>query len=85
MYGSGEVGFVDIFIAALLNDYVRGNQFGEIVHNEPGEDFLKDVLHLFCMKVQKAHGVFEGTEGSFNAPAHSIEVFQYRGRKSVRV
>ncbi len=81
MYGSREVGFVDILVAALLNDYVRGNQFGEIVHDESGEDFLKDVLHLFCMKVQKPHGVFEGTKGSLNAPAHGIELFQLRSRE----
>ncbi len=51
MYGSREVGFVDILVAALLNDYMRGNQFREIVHNEPGEDFLKNVLHLFCVEM----------------------------------
>ena len=81
MYSGREIGFVDILVAALLNDYMRGNQFGEIVHNEPGEDFLKDVLHLFCMEMKEAQGVFEGTKGSFNAPAHSIELFQFRWRE----
>ena len=51
MYSGREVGFVGILVAALLDDYVRGNQFGEIVHNEPGKDWLTvmpvtPLLHL---------------------------------------
>ena len=51
VYGSGEVGLVGIYVAAFLNDYVRGNQFREIVHDEPGKNLLTDVLHLFCVEM----------------------------------
>ena len=62
MYSSRKVSLVGILIAASLNYYVRSNQFREIVHNEASKDFLVDVLHLFCVKMQKTDSVFERTE-----------------------
>ena len=81
MYGGRKVGFVRVLFVALLDDYVRGNQFGEIVHDEPCEDFLEDVLHLFSMEVQKAQSVLKRAKRGFNAPTHGIEIFQFRRRK----
>ena len=57
VYSNGEVYFVGVLLRGLLNDYGRGNQFGEIVHDEPGEDFLENVLHLFAVKKQQTNGV----------------------------
>ena len=75
MYGCGKVCLVNILSAFFLNDYVRGNQFTEVVHGESGKDLLGDVLHLFTLKQAQANGIFELTERSFNAPAQTVEIF----------
>ena len=75
MYGCGKVCLVNILSAFFLDDYVRGNQFTEVVHGESGKDLLGDVLHLFTLKQAQTNGVFELTERSFNAPAQTVEIF----------
>lgn len=72
MYSGGDIDLVKVFSVFLLNDYGLGNQFIEVVHGKTGKDFLANELRLFCVKMLKANGVFEFTERSFNAPAHSI-------------
>jgi hypothetical protein len=47
MYRNCKISFVYIFSIKLLNNYVRGNEFGEVVHNELCIDFLANKLHLF--------------------------------------
>ena len=74
MYSCGKVCLVNILSAFFLNDYVRGNQFTEVVHGESGKDLLGNVLHLFALEQAQTNGVFELTEGSFNPPAQMIEV-----------
>ena len=75
MYGCGKVCLVNILSAFFLNDYVRGNQFTEVVHSKSGKDLLGNVLHLFTLEQAQANGVFELTEGRFNTPAQMIEMF----------
>ena len=75
LYSNREICFARVFSVKLLNDYVRGNQFRKVVHNQSGKDLLGNVLHLFCMKVEQADSVFEFAERGFNAPAHTIESF----------
>ena len=67
---------IGIFIVGFMEDYGRGNQFSEVVHDKPGKNFLVNVLHLFCVKMQQANCVFELPERGFNAPAHGIEAFE---------
>ena len=74
MYSCGKVCLVNILSAFFLNDYVRGNQFTEVVHSESGKDLLGNVLHLFALEQAQTNGVFELAEGSFNPPAQMIEV-----------
>ena len=74
MYSCGKVCLVNILSAFFLNDYVRGNQFTEVVHSESGKNLLGNVLHLFALEQAQANGVFELAEGSFNPPAQMIEV-----------
>ena len=83
MYSSGEVDRIGILRIAFLDDYVRGNQLRKVVHGEFREYFLVDVLHLFCVEMDKAKGIFELAEGSFNSPASGIEEFEFRGREGV--
>ena len=52
MYSDREVCFISILRAGFLNDYGRGNQLGEVIHDESGKDFLVYVLHLFCVKMK---------------------------------
>ena len=72
MYSRGEVDRIGKLRIAFLNDYMRGNQLGKVVHGEFCKDFLVDVLHLFCVEVDEPKGVFELTEGSFNSPYADI-------------
>ena len=48
MYRNSEVGFIVILFTGFGNDYVRGNQFRKVVHNESSKDFLVNVLHFFA-------------------------------------
>lgn len=67
---------IGIFIVDFMEDYGRGNQFSDVVHDKPGKNFLVNVLHLFCVKMQQANCVFELPERGSNAPAHGIEAFE---------
>lgn len=67
---------IGIFIVGFMEDYRKGDQFCEVVHDKPGKDFLANVLHFFCVKMQQANCVFEFPERGFNAPAHGIEAFE---------
>ena len=58
MYCDREVCFVSILGVGFLDDYGRGNQLSEVVHDQSGKDFLVNVLHLFCVKMKQANGVF---------------------------
>ena len=53
MYRNRKVGLIVMLCVCFLNDYVRGNQFGEVVHDKSGKDFMVYVLHLFCMKMKQ--------------------------------
>ena len=75
MYSSGEVDRIGILRIAFLDDYVRGNQLGKVVHGKFREYFLVDVLHLFCVEMDKAKSIFELAEGSFNSPASGIQIY----------
>ena len=73
MYGCGKVCLVNILSAFILNGYVRGNQFTEVVHCKSGKDLLGNVLHLFALKQAQTNGVFELAERGFNTPAQMVE------------
>ena len=45
LYSNREIRFVGVFSVGLLNDYVRGNQFSKVVHDQSGKDLLGNVLH----------------------------------------
>ena len=85
MYSSGEVDRIGILRIAFLDDYVRGNQLRKVVHGEFREYFLVDVLHLFCVEMDKAKGIFELAEGSFNSPASGIEELDLSWREGISV
>lgn len=74
MYGNRKIRFISVFSVGILNDYGRGNQFGEIVHDESGEDFLENVLHFFCVKMEQTNRIFELSKRRFNAPAHKAVI-----------
>ena len=50
LYSNRDIDFARVFSVALLNDYVRGNQFSEVVHDQSGKYLQGNVLHLFCVK-----------------------------------
>ena len=85
MYSCGKVCLVNILSAFFLNDYVRGNQFTEVVHSKSGKNLLGNVLHLFALEQAQTNGVFELTKRSLNAPAEMIEVFSFFCRKRVLI
>ena len=81
MYDSREVDRIGILGAAVLNDYGRGNQFREVVHGELSEDLLINVLHFFCVEMNKTKGIFELTEGSLDPPTSGIKTLELSGRE----
>ena len=85
MYGNRKISFISVFPVGIPNDYGRGNQFGEIVHDESGEDFLENVLHFFCVKMEQTNRIFELSKRRFNAPAHSVKLLELCRRKSIRI
>ena len=85
MYGGREIDLVGIFSVFLLNDYGLGNQFIEVVHGKAGKDFLVNELHLFCVEMLEADGIFQFAERSLNSPAHGIELFQFNRRKVIGI
>ena len=80
---NGKVCSVSIFPVVLLGDYVRGNQLRKIVHSKSCKYLLENVFRLFCVKMEKSNGVFQLSERSFNAPSHSIELFQFVRSKGI--
>ena len=48
MYSNREISFARVFSVELLNDYMRGNQFRKVVHNQPGKDLLGNVSTFFA-------------------------------------
>ena len=64
-----------------MNDYVRGNQFREVVHSKCGKDLLEDVIRLFCMEMDEADRVFELAKGGFDTPALCVQKFELHRRK----
>ena len=71
MYSDRKVCLVGILGVGFRNDYVGGNHFSEVVHDETGKHFLVDVLHLFCMKMKQSNGILQITKRSLNAPTHA--------------
>ena len=85
MYSCGKVCLVNILSAFILNDYMRGNQFTEVVHGKSGKNLLGNVLHLFTLEQTQTNGVFELTEGGFNAPTQMVELLQLFCREDIRI
>ena len=52
MDSDSEICFISIFAVGFMKDYVRGNQFGKVVHDESGKDLLVYVLHLSCVEMK---------------------------------
>ena len=77
LYSNREIRFARVFPVELLNDYVRGNQFSEVVHDKSGKYLLGNVLHLFCVEMEQAHCVFQFPERGFDSPAHTIKTHQF--------
>ena len=74
-----------MFSFSLPNDYGLGNQFAEVVHCQFCKDFLVNEFHLFCVQMQQAKGVFQGTKGCFNSPSQSIEFSNFRQGELCRI
>ena len=71
---SSEPPFLPPCVAALFQVQSL-HMTSKVVHDQSGKDFLIYVLHLFCVKMLEADGVFQLAERSFNSPAHPIQLF----------
>ena len=49
LYSNREIRFVRVFSVRFLNDYVRGNQFSKVIHDQSGKYLLGNVLHLVLL------------------------------------
>ena len=75
MDGNWEVCFICMLSLFFSNDYMRGNQFRKVIHNQMCIDFLMDAHHLFWVKVQHSDGIFQVSEWGFYSPPCSIHFF----------
>ena len=73
-HGYCEIGLIGVLTVSFGNDYIRGNHFGEVVHDDSGEDFLQDELPFFSVEVDKPDGILQVSEGGFYAPTHLIPI-----------
>ena len=46
-YEDREIDLIMVMFSILLNNYMRSNEFREIIHDERSEDFLTDEFYLF--------------------------------------
>lgn len=51
MDSDSKVCLIGILIVGFTEDHGRGDQFGKVVHDESGKDFLVNVLHFFSVKM----------------------------------
>lgn len=58
MYGDGKIYLIGKFCVRILNDYMQGNHFSKVIHSQPCENLLGDVLLLFCVETNEPHGIF---------------------------
>jgi hypothetical protein len=47
MNGDSEVDLAVILSVLLMNDYMGSDHFREVIHDQPGNDFVTDILHFF--------------------------------------
>ena len=52
MDSNREVCFICMLSLLFSNDYVRGNHFRKVIHNQMCINFLMDAHHLFWMKIK---------------------------------
>ena len=81
LYSNREICFARVFSVGFLNDYVRGDQFSKVVHDQSGKDLLGNVLHLFCVEMKQSNSVFQFPERCFNPPSSAVQMFQFIWRK----
>jgi hypothetical protein len=67
-----KIDLINVFSMRHRNDYVRGNHFCKVIHDDSCENFLNDELSLFCMEMNKPDSVFQISERCFDTPAHGI-------------
>ncbi len=58
LHSDREIRFARVFSFEFLNDYMRSNQFREVIHDKPGINFLGNVLHLFCVEMKQPYSIF---------------------------
>lgn len=86
VYRLGEVDFVDMNVLSRLFDDYRVRYAGtEVVHEEPGEDFLLDRLLLPRMEICHPDGIFQPSEGCFDSPSQVVHLLHSINRKTVAV
>ena len=47
MNSDSKVYLVVILSVLFLDDYMGSNHFREVIHDQPGNDFVTDILHFF--------------------------------------
>ena len=85
MYSCREVNGIGILCITFLDDDGQSNQFSKVVQGESCKDFLKDVIRLFCVEMDKANRIFQLTERGFNSPASGIEELDLSWREGISV
>ncbi len=80
-----EIDMTFVLGCARRSVHSPGSSLGKIVNEETGENFLENEFWLLSVEMDQAYRVFQAAEGGFNAPAHSVELFQSVGRELLLV
>lgn len=81
--GIGEIDMAFVPGSAMRGIHGPGRGLGKIENEEAGKNLLKDEFRLLCVEMDQTYGIFQTSEGCFNAPAHGVEPSQGGYRKLV--
>ena len=81
IYSGSKIDLIGKFGIRLRNDYMRGNHFRKVIHNQFCENLLKNVISLFRVEIVKGNGILEFSKRSLNASSHTIKLFEFVRRE----
>ena len=77
------VDLVCVLSIFLLNHHMCCDDLAEVIKDEPGKDFLLDILHLFSVEATQTDRIFQFPEGRFDSPSHAVELSELIRRKRI--
>ena len=77
MDSAGKISHIKVLVFLLFEYGAGSNILGEVVHDQPGKDFLTNKIGLFSVKISQTDRILQLAKGCFDAPAHFIETLEF--------